>query len=72
MSHEYKVGDRVRFANEDLHKESPEWYPKVGTVGVVIRVRDIDDGLLVRWPKGTIVVYGYWWCRLHDVEPVTE
>ena len=72
MNGSFKVGDRVRFTSEDLHRESPEWYPKVGTVGVVIRASDTDDGLLVRWPNGTTAADGRWWCWPDDVEPVED
>lgn len=47
-----KVGSKVRFVNEQLHKKRPQYFPCKGTVGEVKTV--CKDGLCdVQWPKGT-------------------
>ena len=70
MSHEYKVGDRVRYLNARTHRTDPEYYPEVGTVGEVIAVE--KSIILVQWPKGTTAGHGRWWQLIGSVEPVTE
>ena len=55
---ESMIGRKVRFINDKAHEEMPEYYPEVGTVGVIVPVigtgfeRLVDD-FAVQWPKGS-------------------
>lgn len=55
---ESTIGHKVRFVNAKAHEEMPEYYPEVGTIGVLIPTKDTDfkwftDGFAVQWPKGS-------------------
>ena len=74
MSHEYKVGDKVRYLNASKHLTEPEYYPAPGTVGTVsiIDQEDTQAYMYVQWPEGSTCGDALWWCIREDVEPVTE
>ena len=62
-----KVGSKVRFANEQLHKKHPQYFPCKGTVGEVRTV--CKDGLCdVQWPKGTTSDMDWWVTKWEDLE----
>lgn len=50
--HTIRHGDKVRFTGETLHCLGPEYYPPVGTEGVVIDVTRSGTAL-VQWPLGS-------------------
>lgn len=56
-------GKKVRFINAAAHKESPEYYPEVGTIGVIVPVEGTDferlvDDFAIQWPKGSTEFIG--------------
>ena len=66
------VGDTVVFniLGEEQHEELPNYYPTVGTEGVIISVTDFDA--LIDWDKsgGTDVSsflndHCRWWCEFN-------
>lgn len=62
-----KVGSKVRFVNEQLHKKRPQYFPCKGTVGEVKTV--CKDGLCdVQWPKGTTSDMDWWVTKWEDLE----
>lgn len=62
-----KVGSKVRFVNEQLHKKRPQYFPCKGTVGEVRTV--CKDGLCdVQWPKGTTSDMDWWVTKWEDLE----
>lgn len=62
-----KVGSKVRFANGQLHKRCPQYFPCKGTVGEVRTV--CKDGLCdVQWPKGTTSDMDWWVTKWEDLE----
>lgn len=62
-----KVGSKVRFANEQLHKKHPQYFPCKGTVGEVRTV--CKDGFCdVQWPKGTTSDMDWWVTKWEDLE----
>ena len=76
----FKVGDKVVFTNAVKHEAVSQFYPAVGTVGIV---KEIDTGtlgknsLLVDWSnaKGVDVWEDgtkSWWCKEDDVKPFYE
>ena len=62
-----KVGSKVRFKNEQLHKKHPQYFPCKGTVGEVRTV--CKDGLCdIQWPKGTTSDMDWWVTKWEDLE----
>ena len=55
---ESMIGRKVRFTNAKAHEEMPDFYPEVGTVGIIVSVEGTDfehlvDDFAVQWPRGT-------------------
>lgn len=61
-----KVGSKVRMIDGELHNEKPQWFPVVGTVGIVRNLCDINCD--VQWPKGTTSWQDKWWCSYEHLE----
>lgn len=62
-----KVGSKVRFVNEQLHKKRPQYFPCKGTVGEVKIV--CKDGLCdVQWPKNSTSDMDWWVTKWEDLE----
>lgn len=68
---EIKVGDKVRFVDEAAHISYPEWYPPVGTIGVVKMVNR-RHSILVQWPEKSTSRDDDWFCDVTWVELVTK
>lgn len=68
---EVKKGMKVKFLSEDKHKACPEFYPPVGTIGVVDRFHT-DGDVKVQWPKGTTGGDCLWWANVKDLEPAAR
>ena len=66
----FKAGDKVRFIGEGLHKHSPQYYPKVGTIGTVKACDAIE--VMVQWPIGSTSVDDMWRCEAESLELVEE
>ena len=68
----FQVGDEVVFVNSEMHEENPQWYPEVGTVGVVVDiwkpVHDDDFTTMVQWPEGSTSGINKWWLRYEWIE----
>lgn len=64
---ECKVGMKVRFIDADTHKENPEYFPVIGTVGEVVGI----EGYIakVQWPKGSTSEKDCWYARYERIEP---
>lgn len=77
---ELNVGDKVVFTNARKHKAISQFYPAVGTVGIVkeIDTRTLgENSLLVDWNNAEgIDVWEdgtkSWWCNEDDVKPFCE
>lgn len=71
----FHVGDEVVFVNSEMHEESPQWYPKVGTVGVVVDIYepadDDDFTTRVQWPEESTSKSDEWWLRHEWIEPLS-
>ena len=76
----FNIGDKVVFANAEKHKAVSQFYPAVGTVGIV---KEIETGtlgknsLLVDWSNAEGVDVWKddtksWWCHEDDVKPFYE
>lgn len=49
-----KVGSKVRMIDEKAHASSPDCYPSVGTVGVVIDNNICRILPLIQWPRDSV------------------
>lgn len=49
-----KVGSKVRMIDEKAYQSSPDCYPPVGTVGIVIDVSICRVLPLIQWPKNSV------------------
>lgn len=61
-----KVGNKVRMIDGEIHNEKPQWFPAVGTVGIVRTLYYINCE--VQWPKGTTSWKDKWWCSYDLLE----
>ena len=66
----FKVGDKVRYIGKD-HKEMPEFYPEIGTVGTVVKESG-DTDWYIQWPKGSTSREDCWYCYKNDIELVKD
>ena len=70
----FNVGDKVVFTNDDKHKRRSQFYPAVGTVGIIRDKDKDDDGVLIDWGEAEGVtingVYAAkaWWCEEKDIK----
>lgn len=64
----FNVGDKVKYVGKK-HKDSPEFYPPVGTIGTV--VQDVDGiDYYIQWPKGSTSGKDCWYCNKNNIELV--
>lgn len=47
------VGKKVRMIDKDLHKNSPGWYPKAGTIGTIVDYGITDNIVCVDWGENS-------------------
>lgn len=66
----FKVGDKVRYIGKD-HKEMPEFYPEIGTVGTIMK-KSGDTNWYIQWPKGSTVGNDRWWATNKCIELVKD
>ena len=66
----FNIGDKVKYIGKE-HEETPEFYPVVGTVGLVKRI-DSDGYYWVQWPKGTTSNGDCWCCDDNDIELIIK
>lgn len=64
----FNIGDKVRYIGKD-HKEIPEFYPKIGTVGTVVKEGGATDWY-IQWPKRSTSGEDCWYCDENDIELV--
>ena len=67
---DYEVGDKVVFVAEEKHKEYPQYYPKVGTVGTV--TINYKKSVEVKWEKGSTSKDDTWLADYISVIPAKE
>lgn len=65
----FNVGDKVRYIGKE-HEEMPEYYPKVGTIGTIKDVRELNAW--IKWPNGSTSKSDCWRCSLNDIERIVE
>lgn len=62
-----KVGSKVRMIDEEAHENYPQWFPVVGTVGIVEK-RSYNNNCKVQWSKGTTSIDDKWFCDYGRLE----
>lgn len=75
----FKVGDKVVFLNVKKHKRMSHFYPTVGSIGIVDRVREEcgdDETVRVDWGEAegleTLNHKKTWWCNEKDIRLYKE
>lgn len=66
----FNIGDTVKYIGA-IHDSFPEFYPAIGTIGVIDRI-DTDQGYWVQWPTGTTSSSDCWCCKKSDLELVAN
>lgn len=66
----FNVDDKVRYIGKD-HREMPEFYPEIGTIGTVVK-EDGDADWYIQWPKGSTSRKDCWYCYENDIELVED
>ena len=69
-AHNYHIGDKVRFIDEEAHEKEPRCYPRVGTIGTVVMYG--IGRYLIMWPKRSTSMDDVWWSYPSRIEPVEE
>ena len=64
------IGDIVEFNNGGLHRREKQFYPEVGTRGVVVRLD--NNSALIKWPSGSTSGDDRWWCSNEWITKVEE
>ena len=64
----FNVGDKVIYMGKD-HREMPEFYPEIGTIGTVAEDGG-DTDWRIQWPKGSTSGKDCWYCDENDIELV--
>lgn len=73
---QFYIGDEVVFTASDIHEHLPQYYPPIGTIGVIKEVYKLDnDGLdndeldtRVQWPEGTTSALDLWYVNHRWIE----
>lgn len=66
-------GRQVRFINAQAHEEMPEYYPEVGTIGIIVPVKENEiENFMIQWPKGSTSLDDGWFCEEEFIELVEE
>ena len=71
------LGRQVRFVDAKAHEEMPEYYPKVGTIGILVPTNSRDGywgncDFLVQWPTGSTSGCDIWVCSKSSLELVEK
>ena len=64
------IGRQVRFINAKAHEEMPEYYPEVGTIGIICYYSYND--FYIRWPTGSTSMDDVWTCSESSLELIEE
>ena len=64
----FNVGDKVKYIGKD-HREMPEFYPEIGTIGTVVKEGG-DTDWYIQWTKGSTSREDCWYCDENDIELV--
>ncbi len=66
MNRTFKKGDKVIFNDAELHRNNPEYFPAVGTVGIITMVD--EETAEVSWHKGSTSKHDIWWAAFECLE----
>ena len=62
-----KIGSKVRMIDEEPHKNNPQWFPVVETIGIVEEPDSFCD-CEVQWPEGSTSENDKWYCDYKYLE----
>lgn len=62
-----RVGSKVRYINEIVHENTPEYYPVKDMVGKVIKVCS-NDNCYIQWPDGSTSSDDRWYATCSNLE----
>ena len=68
MKIENLIGAKVRYIKKSNHKRNPEYYPPVGTEGIIQKANSIT--LIVHWEDGSTSGNDIWSCSPLDIEVI--
>lgn len=66
---EYKIGDKVIFINKEKHRQHPEYYPSINTVGTIVYSSKRTDLIRIQWPKYSTSDDDMWLCNPNWILP---
>jgi hypothetical protein len=61
-----KIGDTVCYTDYEGHDVDPDYYPKVGTEGIVTAIINAGE-VRVQWPEGSTKSHGNWCVNLISI-----
>ena len=67
----FNVYNKVRYIGND-HNDMPEFYPAVGTTGIILEQLNEYGDVYVQWEKGSTSREDRWYCDKNDVELVKD
>lgn len=67
----FNVYNKVRYIGND-HNDMPEFYPDVGTTGIILDQSNKSNDVYVQWEKGSTSREDRWYCDKNDVELVKD
>lgn len=67
----FKIGDTVKFINDELHNDAPRYYPKGGTIGEIVKLHE-GNTMFVQWPRGSTSSDDVWCVAGQDIELVAH
>lgn len=65
---DYKAGDHVVYVGHYGMRRNNDFFPPVGSVGIVIRKSGCDE-VFVQWPTGSTSSDDRWYCMFSDIKP---
>lgn len=72
MKDKIKVGSKVRYLGCNGMRQTESFSPPIGTIGEVLEINNKCEDAFIKWPAGTTVGNGEWWCELQYLELVAE
>lgn len=64
---QFKIGDEVKYIGKS-HEICPSYFPRRGTIGVILRIIDNSNMILVQWKHGSTSYDDRWLVPLTDIE----
>lgn len=69
---EFKIGNYVKFINNEMHSQYPEYFPCYNTIGQIVDIDKNESLYLVLWPKKSTSGNDKWYCNKEDIVAVSD